>query len=67
MDWIQVLTIVAATIGSTYGFFLIVRDDMKMLKEDMIRIDEKWENRFLAMDEKWERLFEKLLIKEKVK
>lgn len=60
MDWTQVLTIVVATVGSTYGFYMITERRMNRLedfhREDMARIDDKWE-----------RLFEKLLIQEKAR
>lgn len=56
MDWIQVLTVIIATVGSTWGFYQITKD----------RID-RLEDRFEKLDEKWERLFEKLLLKEQGK
>lgn len=60
MDWMQVLTIIAATVGSTYAFFMITKERIDRLegfhREDMNR-----------MDEKWERLFERLLIQDKKK
>lgn len=67
MEWTQVLTIVGVTVGSTYAFFMIVREDMNQMREDMIRLDNKFEEKFVKMDEKWERLFERLLLKEQTK
>lgn len=56
----QVLTIIAATVGSTYAFYMITSERIDRMeafhREDMNR-----------MDEKWERLFEKLLLKEQGK
>jgi hypothetical protein len=76
MDWMQVLTILGATVGSTYVFYLITEKRIDHLNEALIRLDdkwdarffaldEKWESRFVAIDEKWERLFERLLIQDK--
>jgi phosphotransacetylase len=70
MDWSQVLAIVASTIGSTYGFFLIIREDIKAIKEDISltksihredvqRMDDKWERLFERMDKKLERMDDK--------
>lgn len=53
----QVLTIIAATVGSTYAFYMITaerinrmetfhREDIKSMDEKMIKIDEKWERLF---------------------
>lgn len=56
MEWMQVLTIIAATVGSTYAFYMITEK----------RID-KMDAALIRMDEKWERFFEKLLIKEENK
>lgn len=56
MEWMQVLTIIAATVGSTYTFYMITER----------RID-KMDAALIRMDEKWERLFEKLLLKEQNK
>lgn len=39
MDWTQTLTFIATTIASVFGFFLIIRDDIK-------KMDEKWERLF---------------------
>jgi hypothetical protein len=64
MEWMQVLTIIAATVGSTYAFYMITADRINRMenfhREDINRMDDK----FTKIDEKWERLFEKLLIKE---
>ncbi len=57
MEWMQVLTIIAATVGSTYAFYMITaerinrmetfhREDIKSMDEKMIKIDEKWERLF---------------------
>lgn len=54
MDWMQVLTILGATVGSTYIFYMITEKRIDRLDEALIRIDEKWE-----------RLFERLLIQDK--
>lgn len=71
MDWMQVLTIVVSTVGSTYGFYMITERRMNRIEErfdnKFLAQDEKWESRFASIDEKWERLFEKLLIQEKAK
>jgi len=39
MDWTQTLTFIGTTIASVFGFFLIIRDDIK-------KMDEKWERLF---------------------
>lgn len=72
MDWMQVLTIVAATVGSTYGFYMITERRIDKLDAILIRIEDKWdekfvrmEEKFVKMDEKWEHLFERLLIQDK--
>ena len=50
MDWAQTFTIVGTTLGATFGFYLIIRDDIKSMdnrhREDMVRMDE----RFIRMD-----------------
>ena len=64
MDWTQTYTILGttltATLGATFGFYLIIRDDIKSMdnrhREDMIR-----------MDKKWEHLFERLFFKDQKK
>ena len=62
MDWMQTYTIVSTTLGACFFLYLItsrIIDRMEAFhREDMNR-----------MDEKWERLFEnlKLLIKEQRK
>jgi hypothetical protein len=75
MDWniipviAPVLTVIASVLG---GYYLIHRDiksDMKQSqaqhREDMIRMDEKWDKVLLRMDEKWDaaliRMDEKLI------
>lgn len=67
MEWMQVLTIIAATVGSTYAFYMITAERINRMeifhREDMKRMDDK----FVNMDEKWERLFERLLLKEQVR
>lgn len=67
MEWMQVLTIIAATVGSTYAFYMITAERINRMeifhREDMKRMDDK----FINMDSKWERLFEKLLLKEQGK
>lgn len=63
------LTIVGATIGSTYAFFIIIREDTKdfkkSMKEDMIRLYTHHREDMKRIDDKWERLFERLLIPDK--
>lgn len=46
MDWMQVLTILAATIGSTYAFYMITERRMDKMDAALIRMDEKWERLF---------------------
>jgi hypothetical protein len=58
MDWIQVLTIVAATIASTYTFFLITREDLRDIKERMLALDEKFDNRIISIEERFDRRME---------
>ena len=53
----QVLTIIAATVGSTYAFYMITERRIDKM-ETFHREDMK------SMDSKWERLFEKFIIKE---
>lgn len=60
MDWMQILTIIAATVGSTYAFYMITERRIDKM-ETFHREDMK------SMDSKWERLFEKFIIKEQSK
>ena len=65
MHWSQVLTIIAATIGSTYAFFMITKERIDRL-EGFHREDMKaFKDEFKLIDEKWERLFERLLVQDK--
>lgn len=56
MEWMQVLTIIAATVGSTYAFYMITEKRIDQMDAALIR-----------MDEKWERLFDRLLLKDQEK
>ncbi len=74
MEWMQVLTIIAATVGSTYAFYMITAERINRMEEFYRQDIKNRDDRFLVMDEKfnkidekWERLFEKLLIKEKAR
>jgi len=89
MDWIQFVVFIGSVATCYWVFSRDIkadmikidnrhREDMKVHREDMIRldtkwetrflaIDEKWEARFLAIDEKWERLFERLLTQDNEK
>lgn len=64
MDWTQVFTIIGtilpATIGCTYIFYA-------NLKSDMLKIETFHREDMIRMDEKWERLFERLLIQDQAK
>lgn len=59
MDWSQVLAIAVATIGSSYGFFLIIREDMNKMDARWEKACERMDANMLRTEEKWERLFEK--------
>lgn len=61
----QVLTIVCATVGSTYAFYLITERRMDRLEATVIRMDAIHHQDMKGIDEKWERLFERLLIQDK--
>ena len=78
MDWTQTFTIIgsitASMIAVWYAFYNItdkrmdkMEQNMQRLdnlhREDIQRMDEKWER----MDAKWERLFERLLIQDQQK
>jgi hypothetical protein len=78
MDWTQTFTIIgsitASMIAVWYAFYNItdkrmdkMEQNMQRLdnlhREDIQRMDEKWER----MDSKWERLFERLLIQDQQK
>mgnify|MGYP003594497966 CR=1 FL=1 len=71
MDWTQVYTIIATTLGGTIGacaFFYIITAKRIDRTDQMIDINNKNHREdMIRMDEKWERLFEKLLIKEQGK
>jgi len=41
MEWMQVLTIVAATVGSTYAFYMITEKRIDQMDAALIRMDEK--------------------------
>ena len=67
MDWVQFVTFIGAILGSVIVFYhltnerinrmeLYHREDSKSHKEDMQKIDEKWE-----------RLFERLLLQDQKK
>lgn len=65
MDWMQVLTIIVATVGSTYAFFMIIKERIDRM-ETFHREDMKaFRDEFKIIDEKWERLFERLLVQDK--
>lgn len=55
MDWMQTFTFVATMAASTFGFYLIIRDDIK-------KMDDRHREDIKNMDSKWERLFERFLI-----
>ena len=63
MDWTQTLAIIATLIGAVLTFYKLTRDEIAVMREDMRRIDERWEK----MDAKWERLFERLLLQDQQK
>jgi len=58
MEWIQVFTIIASTLGGVFAFFMITAERINRM-EIFHREDMK------SMDLKWERLFERLLIEDK--
>lgn len=35
MDWTQTLTIIATTVGSTYAFYLVVKEDIRRHDEEL--------------------------------
>lgn len=59
MDWSQVLAIAAATIGSTYGFFLIIREDMNKMDARFEKAFEKMDAKMSQSESEWKRLYEK--------
>jgi hypothetical protein len=72
MEWLQVFTIIASTLGGVYVFFMITAERINRLeqfhREDMKSMESRFaamESRFAAMDAKWERLFERLLVQDK--
>lgn len=65
MDWIQVLTIVATTVGSLYVFYNLTSDRMSRIEDRHLKNHEDHRNDMKNMDEKWERLFERLLLQDK--
>jgi len=76
MEWVQVLTIIASTLGGVYVFFMITaerinrleqfhREDIQKMDDKLQHMDEKWTDIIKNMDSKWERLFERLLVQDK--
>lgn len=59
MDFLSIITILTVTVGSTYVFYMIIDSRINRM-EQFHRED------FKHMDEKWERLFERLLVQDKI-
>ena len=59
MDFLSIITILTVTVGSTYVFYMIIDSRINRM-EQFHRED------FNHMDEKWERLFERLLVQDKI-
>jgi hypothetical protein len=65
MEWLQVFTIIASTLGGVYVFFMITAERINRLEQFHREDMKSMESRFAAMDAKWERLFERLLVQDK--
>lgn len=61
MDWTQCLTIIGTTISVSGGLFLITRKDMQLMENKLtqhsIRMDENHREDMAKIDNKWEKLF----------
>jgi hypothetical protein len=71
MEWVQVLTIIAATVSSLFVFYQLTNERISRLevfhREDMKAHKDEMNQRFTQSDERWERLFEKLITKDQGK
>jgi hypothetical protein len=83
MEWLQVLTTIGTILAGIYVFYQFTNERINHLdqimvrmdanhREDIKRMEEKWErlfervdNKIAVMDEKWEHLFERLLLQDK--
>ena len=58
MDWTQTLTIIATLLGVTAWLDYKHREDLKALKEDMTKMDERQQEDKKATEERWKWLFD---------
>jgi hypothetical protein len=71
MDWTQTYTIISTTLGGTLAaclsFYIITAKRMDRTDQMIDANNKNHREDMIRMDEKWERLFEKLLLKEQGK
>ncbi len=67
MDWAQFLTLVGSMLAGIFVFYQITKQEISIIREQINTMNTHHREDMGRMDEKWERLFEKLLIKEQGK
>jgi hypothetical protein len=65
MEWIQVFTIIASTLGGIYVFYQITNKEIAVMRQDSTIRDAQHREDMNRMESKWERLFERLLLQDK--
>lgn len=64
MEWIQVFTIIGSItvtlMGAVFAFYRLTRDEIAVIREDMRQMNDAHREDIQRMDARWERLFEKM-------
>ena len=64
MEWMQVFTIIVTIIGAVVFFYQITKSEIAVIREQINTMNNNHREDMQRMDAKWERLFERLLLKE---
>lgn len=52
IDWAQTLTILGGVGAMWYGCFTVLREDMRIIREDQKKNDQHWRDMFIYMNNK---------------
>ena len=64
MEWMQVFTIIITIIAAVVFFYQITKSEIAVIREQINTMNNNHREDMQRMDAKWERLFERLLLKE---
>lgn len=64
MEWMQVFTIIVTIIAAVVFFYQITKSEIAVIREQINTMNNNHREDMQRMDAKWERLFERLLLKE---